>query len=271
MMFPESDWSVIGASVTGTSHLRAGRGCDDAHAYHVLDRDLLLIAVADGAGSAAQSARGAARAVQAAIGAALRILNQDVQPVDRDQWISVLRSILTQSHAALVQLTSERSPGSLATAGTDQSQPDNRAALRDFATTLLVAIVTPQWIVAAQIGDGAMVIQQADGSTMSLTPPFRGEYINETYFLTDTEYLIESDYFVTPCNGIQGIALLTDGLQLLAMNFPENTPHHPFFKSLFNFATGTEANAETLRRFLESERVCARTDDDKTLVLAVRP
>jgi len=266
-----SDWRVIGASVTGTSHLRAGRGCDDAHAYRTLEPDHLLIAVADGAGSALRSARGAATAAQVAIDAAGHMLSQQVEPSASDQWLSVLTYILTTAREALVLLTRESVPVASDLPGSASKSAAEMSSLRDFATTLLIAIVTAHWIAVAQIGDGAVVIQLPDGSTTSLTPSYRGEYINETCFLTDAEYLARADYTILPRAGTQGIALLTDGLQLVAMNFPENTPHQPFFTPLFKFAANPEAQPEELQRFLESERICARTDDDKTLVLAVYP
>ena len=265
MTFSETAWRVIGASVTGTSHLHTGRGCDDAHAYRVHEHELLLMAAADGAGSAVRSALGAEVAVQAALDTAEYILNQQIEPASYDEWLSVLRLILTAAHDGLEQLAGEASVAPDFT----ESEPENSTVLSDYATTLLIAIVTAQWLACVQIGDGAIVIQQATGSATSLTPRHNGGYINETSFLTESCYLSEAHYTLLPRDDIQGIALLTDGLQLLAMNFPENTPHQPFFTPLFKFAASPEATAEELEQFLASERICSRTDDDKTLVLAV--
>ena len=58
---------VIGASVCGTSHERIGQVCQDFHAYHLLTDSLLLIAVADGAGSARCAEVGALTAVQSVV------------------------------------------------------------------------------------------------------------------------------------------------------------------------------------------------------------
>ena len=69
---------------------------------------------------------------------------------------------------------------------------------------------------------------------------------------------------------MQGVSLLTDGLQMLALDYANNIPHVPFFSPLFKLTTEENFTIEALSRFLESERVCERTDDDKTLVLAVR-
>lgn len=58
------------------------------------------------------------------------------------------------------------------------------------------------------------------------------------------------------------------------MDVTTNKPHVPFFQPLVAFAARAENQTdarEQLTAFLASERVCARTDDDKTLVLAVCP
>jgi hypothetical protein len=55
------------------------------------------------------------------------------------------------------------------------------------------------------------------------------------------------------------------------VRLPAYEPHAPFFRPLFAFAMEStdSAAAEPLAAFLASERVTRRTDDDKTLVLAV--
>jgi Protein phosphatase 2C len=277
MVSSNSSWRVMGVSVTGTSHLRIGRGCDDAHGFRLHESDQLLLAAADGAGSAAYSAMGAATAVRSTLDAAELILTGPLQPNQRDQWLSVLTMILQSTHAALHRLASEKII--VSQSSSEKYSPlTGKPTIRDYATTLMVAIITPDWVATVQVGDGAMVVQQDDGSFTSLTPRNQSEYVNETDFVTDSAYLSLADYTVLPRTGIRGIALLTDGLQTVAMKMPENIPYAPFFTPLFrtvarsagSFGSArTEAIEGALRSFLESERICARTDDDKTLVLAV--
>lgn len=64
--------------------------------------------------------------------------------------------------------------------------------------------------------------------------------------------------------------MLSDGIQLLALRYADNTAHDPFFRPLFEFAGNPASTNAELEEFLRSERVCERTDDDKTLVLAIR-
>src|SRR5438046_3428419 len=94
-------WRILGASVTGTSHYRMGRGCDDAHAYRIGDNNMLLLAVADGAGSAKMSALGAQTAVQKALDVAEQTISQQGEPVEREQWFDILAFIFQQVSKAI--------------------------------------------------------------------------------------------------------------------------------------------------------------------------
>lgn len=70
---------------------------------------------------------------------------------------------------------------------------------------------------------------------------------------------------------MDGVAVMSDGLLELAVNVSTNTPHPPFFKPLFQFveaADDMERGKALLEEFLNSERINARSNDDKTLVLA---
>ena len=72
----------------------------------------------------------------------------------------------------------------------------------------------------------------------------------------------------------QRIAVFSDGLQSLALQYETKTPYEPFFAPFFTYLeTASKSDAEVeeeLRDYLDSPRVNARTDDDKSLVLAVR-
>ena len=64
---PDTDWQVVGAAVRGISHERLDLPCQDAQGHRVLPNGVLLIAAADGAGSARFSDEGARCAVKAAL------------------------------------------------------------------------------------------------------------------------------------------------------------------------------------------------------------
>ncbi len=123
-----------------------------------------------------------------------------------------------------------------------------------------------------QIGDGVVVARGEEGTLFLAATPQRGEYANEVALLTMPDALERLAISVFP-DGVRAFAATTDGLLRLALRLPAHAPHAPFFAPLFAFAaetTDTQAAAAELAAFLASERVTRRTDDDTTLVIAVR-
>ncbi len=247
-------WRTAGVSVAGTSHLRTGTPCQDAHRIAHLPGGVLIAAVADGAGSAPLADVGSACAVRAAVDAAMARLGAGL-PAAEEDWHALLREAFEAARAAL------------AAAAAARGRP-----VTELATTLLLAVATPDLVAAAQVGDGAVVGRLADDSFRAVTRPPAQEYVNETTFLTSANPFGQASFAVLR-EPLTGLALFSDGLQMLALKMPEGTPHAPFFTPLLRFVAEVKdpnATEGQLRRFLQSPRVTDRADDDLTLVLAVR-
>lgn len=245
---PAAGWRVAAASVCGTSHQRLGLPCQDAHGYATLDDGALLIVVADGAGSAAQSQVGSDAAVRAVLQYMGRVASgSPVYGVEKG-----LRLSLDLASQVVGQEAMKR--------GLDP---------RELATTLMVVRATPTSVAAAQVGDGAAVALGEDGVLLSLTRPLTGEYSNSTVFLTTPEWRDSVQYTELQLP-VKGIAAFSDGLDLIALSMPYGRPHAPFFGPIFGFAATAadpEAAASRLGAFLSSPRVAGRADDDLTLVV----
>jgi hypothetical protein len=243
-------WGVLGQSLTGTAHRARNTPCQDAHRFSTFGPagDWLVLAVADGAGGAAHAAVGARVACEELVR-----LVQDADPT----------TLLTRD--AAVNLFREARAAVLAACDGLRARPE------ELACTALAAVVGPESAAFAQLGDGAVVVGQGPGYRAAFWPD-AGEYANTTDFLTD-ESFAERLRFATLTHPIAEVAAFTDGLQRLALNFSVRRPHLGFFQPLFRALRATAAPAdlaEPLREFLDSDRVNQRTDDDKTLVLAVR-
>ena len=258
-MCMSSTWRVLGASVPGVSHLASGTECQDNHAAIQLDDGTLILAVADGAGSAARAADGATCAVDTAVELARTRLLEDGYPSSDAAWQQFLRTLLEDTRIALGQL-----------AGVNVLEDHDATALEPYATTLLLAVVTPACVAAAQVGDGAIVARLPGDTYETLTVPVHGRYVNETAFLTEAEYQLDSQYVVRPVDTITGLLLFTDGMERLLLQMPGAAPFVPSLKPVFTFADASDASGEDLEQFLYSPRVCERTTDDKTMLFAVR-
>jgi hypothetical protein len=142
--------------------------------------------------------------------------------------------------------------------------------LRDFACTLTVVVAAREFVAAAQIGDGTVVVAEPDGTMLSILRPLQGECLNETVFLTSPDSMGMGQPAVWRGRPAH-LAVLSDGLQMTALRMPSAEPHPGFFTPLFQFlcreGNGVQAQ-EALASFLASPRVRDRTDDDLTLLLA---
>ena len=122
-----------------------------------------------------------------------------------------------------------------------------------------------------QVGDGAVVVDCGTGLEVAVVP-MSGEYANMTHFVTDEGAVSVLATKTYPERALR-VAAFTDGIQRLALNLANNTPHVPFFSPFFNGMAKATAEQEDqlqglLVKFLGSQPVNERTDDDKTLALA---
>lgn len=239
--------------MAGVSHRRTGLPCQDAVDYRVLPDGGLLIAQADGAGSARRSEQGARWAVAEALGA-LEAGLRCSPPGDAEACEELVREAFRRASRSLHLLADA------------DCEP-----VREFASTLTCVAALDGWLAVGQIGDGAVVARDPDGAMFAVTHPQKGEYANETSFITQPDVLeqIEIQVLEQP---VSALAVMSDGLIRLALELPTGAPYIPFFEPLFAHARAGEspAAAARLADFLASDRVSARTDDDKSLVVAVR-
>ncbi|HEX5272990.1 MAG TPA: PP2C family serine/threonine-protein phosphatase [Gemmataceae bacterium] len=240
-------WATLGDSMAGTSHRARSVPCQDAFRFSTFG-EWLVIAVADGAGSSLHSDVGATLACDEFI-----------------RRIPALDPNTLLSREGMTALFTEVQTALFAKAERIGVKP------REVACTALLAVIGPTSAAFAQHGDGAIVIRQGEDYRTVFWPE-PAEYANATDFLTDDSFPA-SMLFETVTEPIAEVAAFTDGLQRVALDFTARTAYPAFFRPLFNeirAATDTELLAEPFRRFLDSDRVNERTDDDKTLVLAVR-
>ena len=245
-------WRVVAASVCGTSHLKNKQLCQDAHHWQLLPDNVLVAAAADGAGSATQGKVGAMVAVETAVE------NISIKEINRQELAddALVRSLLAGAMLSAAKAVEEEAMAC-------DKQP------MDLATTLILMIATPELVAVAQIGDGVAVAKDEAGNLLALTMPDNGEYINETTFLTSPTALDTAQLKIWR-QSIVNVGMITDGLEMLAMNMAVGAPHKPFFMPLFEFVANAEDKSvaqEQLVRFLRSEKITQRTDDDLTLII----
>ena len=247
-------WKYAAASVIGTSHQSSPEGaCQDAHAFRYLDNASAFVGVvSDGAGSASRSQTGSRCACDLVL----------------QKIAAAPATLLFQQSFAKETLENLRSELQARAAEAD-------LRIREFACTLLVAIVCPCRSVFWQIGDGAMCFRARNEERFQYVFwPEKGDYANVTYFVTDVNAKEHLDIDIVDAEIVE-LGIFSDGLERLALDFVAGEAHNGFFNGLFpHIRSLPEGRSEELSlrlaEFLSSERVNKRTDDDKTLILASR-
>ena len=259
-MTNQAMWRFASASVIGTSHQRAGTPCQDCHACRLfrspLGEPTIAIAVSDGAGSAGKGEIGAAIVCAALLEQVEIYLAQErtiasFTEDDAQTWLRAVRESIVE-HA-------------------DQ----NDHVMREYACTLLLAVIGVDTAAFLQIGDGAIVTANEFAEWSWVFWPHRGEFANTTYFVTDDN---ASDNLMLEVRSgrTDEVALFTDGIEPLVLQYVDRTVYVPFFERMFepvrrSSEAGEDLELSTqLESYLSSSAINNRTDDDKTLLLATR-
>lgn len=250
---------VVGARVTGPSHVAAGQGCDDAFAWRQFGNSGLVLAAADGAGSVSgTSAWGAWAATQFVAGQPVAqnlILDLEATNGTTDAADPILRLLFSGAlqhvayHAKRTGLT-----------------------LQETYTTLAVAVLTPTRTWIAQIGDGIVAVPDGGRAQTILVEEKSDHAATDTVFLQSLARSPMSPAFrCVALDPVAAVALSTDGLRYQATQISRNYAATPgFFEAMWRNVDKGLSSVE-LGEFLAG--LPLKSDhprDDKTLVMAIR-
>lgn len=253
-----SGWTCAHATIAGSSHRAEGSHHQDSHRVAELTDSLgqpvLVFAISDGAGTATRGAAGSELACDTLIDVATAHLTA--------------HGTFASLDVDLLNRWTERCSDAI-----DERACHEGSDARSFACTLMFAIIQKDRAAFAQLGDGAMVFTTGATYTVACWPQ-SGEYVNTTRFLTDARDRAELMTRIAD-EKLTGVAAFTDGLQLLALTMADKQPYKPFFDTLLrslteNRSLSSEFLNSLVAGFLASDPVQSRTDDDLTLVLALR-
>lgn len=262
------EWRIARASVIGTGHIQADMPCQDSN-YVMQVGDTVIIAVSDGLGAAAYSDRGSKFVCKYVVDQ----LAQSITPTEP----SFIESVTQLVTGAIPQIDMQAVMMEAATASRTALMELARSEqheYRDYACTLLVAVFSPDEWHVIHIGDGAVVGLTTATSVKTLSAPDNGEFINVTVPITSSDYQNHLRYTYGN-ERLYGIALLSDGIQPMCINYKTGDAYPGFFIPLIQwlaaFPPETLADAsEGLSTLLDSDKLRQKSDDDMTLVLVIK-
>lgn len=240
---------AVAAAVCGPHHRSVELPCQDAFAA-IIGSNRVVVAVADGLGSARHSHVGASISSQAAVADATARLERGPTRLR-----TTCRASITSARKQL-----------------EAHARETGEELRSYASTLLVVCASGDSLAVAHIGDGA-VVGDVGGRLELLSGPGSSEYANEVEPLTSETWRANvrvSGIF----SGVTAFVAFTDGCQRAALlkAGTDVTPYPGFLSPLLQHARAASDPAtasEELATLLDGPKMTEHSEDDKTLVIAI--
>jgi len=251
-----SRWKVAGASVIGKQHEQAGGRCEDAwsSARRALlgGHEALAVCVSDGAGSAANGWAGAQMASRVLATWLVDNIEKVFGGVADDR-----KRVIASTLKRVLRRAADRSG----------------AALKSYACTIVAVLATTdgRWL-TVHLGDGA-IVGSFGGTLRAVSVPRKGEFANETYFVTDNDAIESIDIQGgDACDSTpppSAFALFTDGVEGSLVN-RRTAEVSRVLADMFDWLVDnpeTEVAAALERNLSQVFR--ERTGDDCSLAIAV--
>ncbi|MBD2303185.1 PP2C family serine/threonine-protein phosphatase [Nostoc sp. FACHB-190] len=257
------EWRGIRATTTGRSHLRSQppMPCQDA-AIFILQR-YPAIFVADGAGSARLSHLGSqsvveelAKFINSKESIHREILDQEpmIDCNESDEGQKYAYKFIKYAIQALRQLSETED-----------------CSVEDLKCTLLMSVVGKHYLFWLKVGDGFIVVEK-DKKLELLGSTGKGEFANQTTFIS--EHLKDEAiyYGFLPINNITGVAAFTDGAGETLVSMDGSRRIAGALSHFFAQTRNGSFNDDSLLEFLKDETVWASPKgfDDRGLALLAR-
>ncbi len=250
-------WKVARSSVIGKLHEKVGGRCEDAWstARRALDNghEALAVCVSDGAGSAAKGWAGAQMASRVLAIWLVDNLDKIFGGVADDQKrliVTILKRLLRRAADSC------------------------GVTLKSYACTIIAVVTTTdgRWL-TVHLGDGA-VVGSFGGALRAISLPRKGEFANETFFLTDNDAIkcidIQSGMAGDSTPPPEAFALFTDGVEGSLVN-RRTSEVSQVLANMFGWLLNNPEEEVALALENNLNQVFReRTGDDCTLAIAVQ-
>lgn len=301
------NYNIVASKVTGIGHIDLNMPCQDNFDLYQ-DEEVVVIALADGAGSAKFSDIGSSIATRTLI----NVVKEDFDFfLEENEEYSLAKKILTRiehslqeelekkkdefflSHTQIGSMEKEdvlnqettqqnlneemdENKGMESGALVENKQNDCPFRIQDFASTLLFVAIKGNRYISGHLGDGIIgVLEGEDGNNQKkigvLSHPENGEYANETFFTTskDAERHFRINSHTLTIE--KGFILMSDGA---GESFYQNKTKEliPLVKQIMEDARDVEKLGEVQENVnvLMETRVKQRTKDDCSIIYVVK-
>lgn len=182
-------WKSVNAKIQGTLHKKLDIPCQD-YTTSSNKEEVYIIVLADGAGSAKHSERGAKIACEA------------VQSFISKNFISIYNTEAKEVKANLIHRIRTR---------LGIAAKKNNCNKDEFASTLLFVAVRHDMFICGHLGDGVIGIIDNQQQVRVLSLPENGEFANFTFFTTSKNYQYHLRLIKGKIDDIEAFLIMSDG------------------------------------------------------------
>lgn len=237
-------WMGAAASTAGRGHIKKGMPCQDAAGIS-LDGDVATIVVSDGAGSAQHSEYGATIAVKTTTRILQRTAPWTDPEVVKEQILDACRSETIKKANVL------------------------GCPIIELSATLTFVAVTGDICILGNLGDGVVVMLQ-NGEPKVLIGQERGEFANETVFLTSSRANEHLRIIKEPLGPREGFAIMSDGAAESLYQRYDSTLAPALTRIFSWFKEHTSAEIKDIFHGSVMPLIVTRTQDDCSLAVLRR-
>lgn len=187
-------------SITGRSHIKSNKVCQDANEARVLDNGWIIAAAADGLGSSEHSEEAAHTAVKK-----VNEYFSENQPTEWDTAFleDMMKKAFQSAYYGVIDLKDDNSNPSF------------------YQTTLMAVIYNGEKAVFGSVGDGGIISLYSDGEFIVENPQNKGDVFNQTVPLNSGEEQWSFGH-TDEDRTVAAVSIMTDGL------FDVAHPHYLF-------------------------------------------
>lgn len=215
-------YDIYATRCRGRTHAHTGTYCDDDFFVQTLmDKHWSVLVVSDGAGSAKFSRQGSKLAVDMVGETLVRYLHQSHTELEQllskwnigqsDEQTRVSAHQLYNKFNEQFYHASQRALKCI-----EMEAEYQQATMRDFASTLLVAVTKHDgeqtFVASFAVGDGAICAYHTEHNVVLMNEPDAGEHAGQTQFLDDIHKTQKQRTHIRYLQGHYHVMLMTDGI-----------------------------------------------------------
>lgn len=235
-------WKIVNYQEKGTSHKKNNLPCQDK-TFVLKKNNVYSASLSDGAGSCELSHKGAEIVTKKVC----NILCDNFEHLYKLDDLDVAKKIMANCILEIKKISIDED-------------------INKYSSTLLFVAVKENKFIAGHLGDGVIGFSENEIIKV-LSKPQNGEYINSTYFITNTNNIDKFKIYKGYLEDIDGFILMSDGVSDSLYNRKEEVLVNSSLDLINWLDDGKSSKIKKSIKSIVREQFIRRTSDDCSIVL----